>query len=94
MDLLVWSGNVCAFLPDGGWGHCRFVAWNLRLVWLLELEPVIGDFANRRAAQKAKFGCEFFPSSFAADSVGSTFLEFFQIDKETGNEKGIVALDL
>ena len=61
---------------------------------LLEAEPVFGDFANGRMAQKAKFGCEFFPSSFAADPVGNTFLEFFQIDKETEAKKGIVALDL
>ena len=61
---------------------------------LLEVEPVFGDFADARAAQKAKFGCEFFPSSFAADLVGNTFLDFFQLDKETEAEKGIVALDL
>jgi len=61
---------------------------------LLELEPVFGEFADRRAAQKAKFGCEFFPSSFTADLVGNTFLEFFQIDRETEARKGIVALDL
>lgn len=61
---------------------------------LLEVEPVFGDFADRRAAQKATFGCEFFPSSFAADLVGNTFLEFFQIDKETEAQKGIVALNL
>ena len=61
---------------------------------LLELEPVFGDFADRRATQKAKFGCEFFPSSFTADLVGNTFLEFFQIDKEDATQKGIVALEL
>jgi hypothetical protein len=36
---------------------------------LLELEPLFGEFADRRVAQKAKFGCEFFPSSFTADLV-------------------------
>lgn len=61
---------------------------------LLEVEPVFGDFADGRAAQKAKFGCEFFPSSVAADLVGNTFLDFFQLDKETEAKKGIVALDL
>lgn len=61
---------------------------------LLELEPVFGDFASRRAAQKAKFGCEFFPSSFTADLVGNTFLEFFQLNKETEAPKGIVTLNL
>ena len=61
---------------------------------LLEVEPVFGDFAAGRAAQKVKFGCEFFPSSFTADLVGNTFLEFFQIDRETEAQKGIVALNL
>jgi hypothetical protein len=61
---------------------------------LLRLEPAFGDFSNRREAQKALFRGEFFPSSFAEGATGSTFLEFFQIDKQTGEPKGIVALDL
>lgn len=61
---------------------------------LLSLEPVFGDFSNSRAAQKAKFFGEFFPSSETADPVGTTFLDFFQIDKNTGNAKGIIALNL
>jgi hypothetical protein len=73
------------------------VAWDpvgVDVERLLELEPVFGAFADRRAAQKAKFGCEFFPSAFVADLVGNTFLEFFQIDKDTGRRKGIIALDV
>jgi hypothetical protein len=73
------------------------VAWDpdgVDVECLLGLEPVFGEFADRRAAQKAKFGCEFFPSSFVADLVGNTFLEFFQIDKDTEQRKGIIALDL
>ena len=61
---------------------------------LLRLEPAFGDFSDRRAAQKSLFGGEFFPSSFTEGATGSTFLEFFQIDKQTGKPKGIVALDL
>jgi hypothetical protein len=61
---------------------------------LLALEPVFRDFSNQRSAQKAKFRGEFFPSSFLADTVGNTFLEFFQIDRNTGNAKGIIAIDL
>ena len=73
------------------------VAWEpagVDVVHLLELEPLFGDFSARRAAQKAKFLCEFFPASFAADLVGNTFLDFFQTDKHTGERKGIIALDL
>lgn len=64
------------------------------LLMLMRLEPLFFDFANFRAAQKAKFYGEFFPASASADPAGRTFLEFFQIDKNTGNPKGIVALDL
>lgn len=73
------------------------VAWEPSGVDLAELnriEPVSFDFRNLRAAQKAKFFGEFFPSSVAADPAGNTFFEFFQIDKSTGNPKGIIALDL
>ena len=55
-------------------------------------EPVFFDFSNRRAAQKAKYRGEFFPSTAAADQFGTTFYEFFQLDKDTGLPKGIVVL--
>jgi hypothetical protein len=58
------------------------------------LDPVLLDFTNRRAAQKAKYGGELFPSVGFADPAGNTFLEFFQIDKRTGEAKGIIAIDL
>ena len=58
------------------------------------LDPVLLDFTDRRAAQKAKYGGELFPSLAFADPAGNTFLEFFQIDKSTGKAKGIIAIDL
>ncbi|HSS52714.1 MAG TPA: hypothetical protein VLX28_27550 [Thermoanaerobaculia bacterium] len=58
------------------------------------LEPVLLDFTNRRAAQKAEYRGELFPSVSFADPAGNTFLEFFQIDRRTGEPKGIVAIDL
>jgi len=61
---------------------------------LLDMEPVFGDFSYMRAGQKARFGCEFFPSNLAADLVETTFLEFFQIDRESEAPKGIVLLEL
>jgi len=73
------------------------VAWDplgVDLLLLKSLEPLFFDFANSRAAQKAKFFGEFFPSSQPAEPAGRTFLEFFQVDKNTGKQKGIVALDL
>jgi hypothetical protein len=57
-------------------------------------EPVLLDFSNRRAAQKVKFGGELFPARAQANPSGAIFLDFFQRDKNTGNPKGIIAIDL
>lgn len=58
------------------------------------LDPVLLTFADRRAAQKARFGGELFPAESGADPHGTRFLDYFQQDKLTGERKGIVALDL
>ena len=46
-----------------------------------------------KAAQKARFGGEFFIAESAADPHGTRFLEFFQHTRD-GTPKGIVALTL
>jgi hypothetical protein len=58
------------------------------------LDPVLLDFSSHRAAQKAKYGGELFIASAGAAPAGTAFLEFFQKDKATGDQKGIVATDL
>ncbi len=59
------------------------------------LDPILLTFANGRAAQKIKFGGELFPAGFIADPTsGSLFIDFFQIHKDTGAAKGIIAIDL
>ncbi len=59
-----------------------------------KLDPVFFDFRNRRAAQKAMFNGEFFPSTSISNDVGQTFVEFFQLDRFTGGKKGIVSVFL
>lgn len=68
--------------------------WSTTGVDPARLDGVFLDFSNRRAKQKARFQGELFPANFAADASGKTFLEFFQLDKQTGNPKGIVGLRL
>jgi hypothetical protein len=73
------------------------LAWeptNVDIALLLSLDPVFGIFDPGRATQKAKYYGEFFPSSANEALTGRTFLEFFQINKDTGAPKGIVVLDL
>jgi hypothetical protein len=58
-----------------------------------KLDPVFLDFTNRRQAMKNKFGGEFFPSS-APNTPTQTLLDFFQIEKFTGQAKGILLIVL
>lgn len=58
------------------------------------LDPTLLDFTNGRRAQKTKYGGEMFIAGSTADASGSAFLDFFQKDKQTGDPKGIVAIDL
>ena len=57
------------------------------------VDPVLLDFADRRAAQKKKFDGEMFVASWQADPPGTLFLDFFQRDRN-GNAKGIVLIEL
>lgn len=68
--------------------------WDAEGVTLEPLDSVLLTFANQRAAQKAKYGGEFFPADMTEGGSGGTFLSFFQTDRETGNAKGIVRIDL
>lgn len=70
------------------------VCWDLNGVNLRLVDLVFFDFSNGRAAQKAKFGGEFFPSTHIAADADVTFLEFFQIDTGSGKQKGIIGVDL
>ena len=58
------------------------------------LDPVLLTFDPGRTTQKAKFLGELFPASFISGEDGLSFLEFFQTDRNTGERKGIIALDL
>ena len=68
--------------------------WEVAGVDPARLDPVLLTFDRGRAIQKAKYLGELFPSDWPADPSGSTFLDFFQINRHTGLRKGIVALDL
>jgi hypothetical protein len=68
--------------------------WDIEGVDPDRLDPVLLTFDRGRAAQKAKYLGELFPTQFREGGSGTTFLEFFQIDKETGDSKGIIVIEL
>jgi hypothetical protein len=68
--------------------------WDIEGVDADALDPVFFDFDDGRAAQKARFGAEFFPAQVPEGLTGRAFLDFFQVDRQTGEPKGIIELRL
>jgi hypothetical protein len=97
--LLKLAGCPTAYV-DGSFVTAKPQPMDFDACWAIDgvdpqrLDPVFLDFSNSRARQKARFGGEFLPADLAEGMTGKTFLEFFQTDKETGEPKGIVALNL
>lgn len=83
-----------SFVTDKPWPGDYDACWDPCGVNCQLMDPVFSSFAEGRAAQKAKFNGEFFPSTNRADAAGRTFVDFFQIEKFTGLQKGIVLIDL
>ena len=86
----VWLNGsfVTAKEDPGDFDAC----WDPDDVDLDTLDPIFFDFADGRAAQKQRFGGEFFPNVIETAS-GLIFAEFFQNERDTGR-KGIVVLYL
>lgn len=68
--------------------------WDIEGVDLESLDSVFLDFSNARREQKRKYLGEFFPAQMPEGASGKLFLDFFQIEKETGKPKGVVGLRL
>lgn len=58
------------------------------------LDPILLKFDDDQVAQKIKYLGELVPEQTLESNSGKTFLDLFQLDKNTGNQKGIVAIDL
>ena len=99
MQALRAAGCTRAYI-DGSFATAKDAPGDFDACWEAQgvdpnsLDPVLLDFSNRRAAQKAKYGGELFIANQAALPAGTAFLDFFQRDKSTGEAKGIVAIDL
>lgn len=96
---LRWAGCERAYL-DGSFVSSKprprdfDVCWDPTGVDVSKLDPVFLDFTNTRLAQKRAFLGECFPSSTICGDVGSSFLDFFQFERSTGERKGIVVIAL
>lgn len=68
--------------------------WDFQNVDDAALDPVFWDFSRGRAAQKERFMGEFFPAELPEGATGRAFVDFFRLNKLTGEPKGILALVL
>jgi hypothetical protein len=68
--------------------------WDVRNVDDGKLDPVFWDFSQVRATQKQRFGGEFFPAQLPEGVTGKAFIDFFRVNKLTGEPKGILAIRL
>jgi len=69
------------------------VCWDPTGVDDKKIHPVFLDFSDKRKNQKRMFYGEFFPSTVLADGK-NIFLDYFQVDKYTGEAKGIICLKI
>lgn len=67
--------------------------WDLTGVDPHKLDPVLLQYDNSRAAQKAKYFGEMFIANLPA-SPSEIYLEFFQTEKDTGKKKGILKIEI
>ena len=58
-----------------------------------KLDPVLLDFDNKRAAQKAKYLGEMFIAGMP-NGPGGPFLDFFRVENSSGQAKGILGIPL
>jgi hypothetical protein len=68
--------------------------WDVQNVDDDKLDPVFWDFSRGRAAQKQRFLGELLPAQLPEGATGRAFMDFFQLNKLTGEPKGIVAIRL
>jgi hypothetical protein len=97
LENLFISGCQQVFL-DGSYVTAKPIPNDYEVCWDVEyvdprlLDPVFFDFDNGRYNQKKKFLGEYFPAMLIEGVSGKPFLDFFQTDKDTGKQKGIVRL--
>lgn len=88
----VWlNGSFVTQKEEPGDFDCVWSLDGVNRSVLREIAPELLDFADRRAAQKQRFGGEFLPNVVEASS-GRRFVDFFQTSRD-GIEKGIVLID-
>lgn len=98
LDMLFTSGCKQVYI-DGSFVTSKEYPQDFDGCWEMDgvdpsmLDPVLFQFDHKCAAQKSKYFGEIHPIR-ATGNVGYTHLDLFQIDKLSGNPKGIILIEL
>jgi hypothetical protein len=99
LDALRFAGCRQAYL-DGSFVTAKPIPGDYDLCWSTvgvdpaRLDPVLLKFDDGRRAMNTKYLGDLFPAEIPEGGSGKLFIDFFQIDKDTGAAKGIVLIDL
>jgi hypothetical protein len=83
-----------SFVTETGSPNDYDACWSIANVDVNLLDPVLLDLDHGRRGMRAKYMGDLFPAETPEGITGRRFLDFFQIDKQTGNPKGILMIDL
>jgi hypothetical protein len=81
-----------SFVTDKAVPHDYDLCWEPDGVDLARLDPAFSDLAPPRAMQHVKYRGDLLPNYVESNS-SMPFLDFFQVDKNTCGQKGIIVLD-
>ena len=71
------------------------ICWSIDNVIPEKLDPVLLVFSPKgRDIMKKKYKGDLFPAEIPEGTSGKLFLDFFQTNKITGEQKGIIALEI
>jgi len=95
------KANCPLIFIDGSFVTAKEIPGDYDLCWSLidvieqDLDPVLIDFTpTGRGKMEQKYRGDIFPAELPEGGSGKLFVDFFQTDKNTGEKKGIVAIEI
>jgi len=71
------------------------LCWSVNGVEPTKLDPILLEFTpESRSKVEVKYRGDVFPAEIPEGVSGKLFIDFFQTDKNTGEDKGIIAINI
>ncbi|MBL4898843.1 MAG: hypothetical protein JKX76_04235 [Colwellia sp.] len=71
------------------------LCWSMQAVEPSRIDPLLLEFSpETRNKVEVKYRGDIFPAEIPEGASGKLFVDFFQTDKNTGKDKGIIAINI